>query len=65
MVLRLSDVARVEKLRVDRDRGYFVGDNPAMRAGGPFARVTPSARTACRIRCSSLQRRCPQASRSI
>jgi len=29
-VLRLSDVARVEKLRVDRDRGYFVGDNPAM-----------------------------------
>ncbi len=29
-VLRLSDVARIEKLGVDRERGYFVGDNPAM-----------------------------------
>ncbi|MCD1626207.1 MAG: efflux RND transporter permease subunit [Paracoccaceae bacterium] len=29
-VLRLSDVARIEKLGVDRDRGYFVGDYPAM-----------------------------------
>lgn len=29
-VLRLSDVARIERLSVDRDRGYFVGDNPAM-----------------------------------
>ncbi|MDP5334326.1 MAG: efflux RND transporter permease subunit [Paracoccaceae bacterium] len=29
-VLRLSDVALVEKLGVDRERGYFVGDNPAM-----------------------------------
>ena len=29
-VLRLADVARIEKLGVDRDRGYFVGDNPAM-----------------------------------
>ena len=29
-VLRLSDVARIEKLGVDRERGYFVGGNPAM-----------------------------------
>ena len=29
-VLRLSDVARIEKLGVDRERGYFVGENPAM-----------------------------------
>lgn len=29
-VLRLSDVARIETLGVDRDRGYFVGGNPAM-----------------------------------
>ncbi|MFU8883315.1 MAG: efflux RND transporter permease subunit, partial [Rhodobacterales bacterium] len=29
-VLRVGDVARVERLGVDRDRGYFVGDNPAM-----------------------------------
>ncbi|MFP5507753.1 MAG: efflux RND transporter permease subunit [Alphaproteobacteria bacterium] len=29
-VLRLSDVARVVRLGVDRDRGYFVGGNPAM-----------------------------------
>ena len=29
-VLRLSDVARIAKLGVDRERGYFVGQNPAM-----------------------------------
>jgi multidrug efflux pump subunit AcrB len=29
-VLRLGDVARIERLGVDRDRGYFVGGDPAM-----------------------------------
>jgi multidrug efflux pump subunit AcrB len=29
-VLRLGDVARIERLGVDRERGYFVGSHPAM-----------------------------------